>query len=144
MAAAPLDLDFAFHSDAMDAIHGCCCADLNGLRSRTPAAQLVSTVTGEPVAAGQLDAEYWWRNVRHPVQFAEGMAALAEAGHRIFVEIGASPVLQSYLHDALRAGETQGRVVATLSKRDSAADPFPAIAARCHVAGHDLTALAVV
>ena len=59
-------------------------------------------------------------------------------GHRILLEIGPSPVLQSYLHDALRAGETQGRVLATLGRKDADRNPFPAIAARCHVAGHDL------
>ncbi|HEX3882034.1 MAG TPA: SDR family NAD(P)-dependent oxidoreductase [Stellaceae bacterium] len=139
IACRALDLEFAFHSDAMDRIRDELRNDLRGLASATPESLLVSTVTGEPVEAGQLDAEYWWRNVRRPVQFVDAMAALVASGHRIFVEIGASPVLQSYLHDALRAGETQGRVLGTLGKKDGAADPFPAIAARCHVAGHDLS-----
>jgi acyl transferase domain-containing protein/acyl carrier protein len=138
IACRALDLDFAFHSEAMDPIREPLLADLTGLVSTAPEAMLVSTVTGEPVADGQLDADYWWQNVRRPVQFADAMAALVAAGHRIFVEIGASAVLQSYLHDALRAGEVQGRVLASLGKKERDADPFPAIAARCHVAGHDL------
>ena len=133
-----LDLDFSFHSEAMDPIRGGLIADFRGLSSRRPAGLLVSSVTGEPVGEGQLDAEYWWRNVRRPVQFVDATAALVTAGYRIFVEIGASPVLQSYLHDALRAGDAQGRVLGTLGRKDGDADPFPAIAARCHVAGHDL------
>ncbi|HVC52497.1 MAG TPA: SDR family NAD(P)-dependent oxidoreductase [Stellaceae bacterium] len=134
----PLDLEFAFHSDAMDPIRDGLRADLSGLRSQAPAGLLVSTVTGEPVEAGMLGADYWWQNVRNPVQFADGMAGLVAAGHRIFVEIGANPVLQSYLHDALRTGEAQGRVLGTLNRRDAAGDPFPAIAARCHVSGYDI------
>jgi acyl transferase domain-containing protein/NADPH:quinone reductase-like Zn-dependent oxidoreductase/acyl carrier protein len=142
IACRPLDLDFAFHSAAMDPIRGGLLDDLSGLRSQAPQSLLVSTVTGEAVGAGLLDAEYWWRNVRSPVRFVEAMAGLVAAGHRIFVEIGPSPILQSYLHDALRAGEAPGRVLATLSRRDGDGDPFPAVAAQCHVAGHDISGLA--
>src|SRR5205823_15072519 len=55
---------------------------------------------------------------------------------------GPNPVLQTYLHDALRAVEGQGRSLATLSRRQGSEDPFPAIAARCHVAGYDITGAA--
>lgn len=136
----PLDLDFAFHSAAMDPIRDGLLADLAGLSSTTPETQLVSTVTGTAVAAGELDAEYWWHNIRSPVRFTDAMAALVGGGFRILVEIGPNPVLQSYLHDALRAAEGQGRVLATLSRRQGGEDPFPAIAARCHVAGYDISA----
>src|SRR6266403_3889558 len=107
-------------------------------RSQYSHSMLVSTVTAEPVTAGQLDGEYWWRNIRKPVRFSEAMAAMVADGYRIFVEIGPNPVLQAYLHDALRAAEGQGRVLATLSRKQGSEDPFPAIAARCHVAGHDI------
>src|SRR5216684_182032 len=110
------------------------------LSSGTPHALLVSTVTGDQVAAGLLDADYWWRNIRSPVRFTDGMATLVDAGFRLFVEIGANPVLQSYLHDALRTAEGQGQVLATLSRKQGSEDPFPEIAARCHVAGHDISA----
>jgi phthiocerol/phenolphthiocerol synthesis type-I polyketide synthase C len=139
LAVRALDLDFAFHSASMDPIREDLLADLSGLSSGTPHAMLVSTVTGEEVAAGLLDADYWWRNIRNPVRFTDGMAALVGAGFRLFVEIGANPVLQAYLHDALRTAEGQGRVLATLSRKRGSEDPFPEIAARCHVAGHDIS-----
>jgi acyl transferase domain-containing protein/acyl carrier protein len=139
IACRALDLDFAFHSAAMEPIRDGLLADLAGLSSRPPERLLVSTVTAEPVAAGQLDADYWWHNIRRPVRFSEGMKALVEAGFRIFVEIGPNPVLQAYLHDALRGTEEPGRVLATLGRKQGSEDPFPAIAARCHVAGCDIT-----
>ena len=142
VACRPLDLDFAFHSAAMEPIRAGLLDDLAGLASQAPQSLLVSTVTGEPVGAGELDADYWWRNVRSPVRFVEAMAGLVAAGHRILVEIGPNPILQSYLHDALRAGQAEGRVLATLSRRDGDGDPFPAIAAQCHVAGYDISGLA--
>ncbi|HEX6442119.1 MAG TPA: SDR family NAD(P)-dependent oxidoreductase, partial [Stellaceae bacterium] len=134
-----LDLEFAFHAAAMDPIREDLLAELSGLSSQAPRSCLISTVTGEPVGAGLLDANYWWLNIRKPVRFAEATAALVEEGCRIFVEIGPNPVLQAYLHDALRAVEGQGRVLATLSRKQGDQDPFPAIAAQCHVAGHDIT-----
>jgi len=81
--------------------------------------------------AGELDAEYWWRNIRSPVRFSDGLASLTGAGFRIFVEIGPNPVLQAYLHDALRGAEGEGRVLSTLGRKLGSEDPFPMIAARC-------------
>lgn len=137
-----LDLEFAFHSAAMDPIRDELLADLAGLSSRAPEAPLFSTVIGDQVNAGQLDANYWWRNIRNPVRFSDGMAALVGAGFTTFVEIGPNPVLQAYLHDALRAADGQGRVLATLSRKQGSEDPFPSIAAYCHVAGYDITGAA--
>ena len=137
-----LELDFAFHSAAMDPICDDLLADLAGLASAAPQRMLVSTVTGEAVPAGLLDGEYWWRNIRRPVCFTDGMTALIGAGFRIFVEIGPNPVLQAYLHDALRAADGQGRVLATLSRKRQDEEPFAAIAANCHVAGYDITGAA--
>jgi phthiocerol/phenolphthiocerol synthesis type-I polyketide synthase C len=132
-----LDLDFAFHSKQMDAICEDLLASLVGLSSRRPNARLVSTVTGEAVESGQLDAAYWWRNIRSPVRFAEAITRLIDEDFRVFLEIGPAAILQSYLTDGLRAAKIEGRVLASLSRKPTDDDPFPAIAARCHVAGYD-------
>ncbi len=134
-----LDLDFAFHSAAMEPIEQGLAADLGEIFSAAPVGDLVSTVTGRHVTAGELDASHWWRNVREPVQFATALDRLIADGYRIFVEIGPNPVLLPYLREALRATERDGRVVATLDRRALRGDPFPAIAARLHVAGCDMS-----
>jgi acyl transferase domain-containing protein/acyl carrier protein len=134
-----LDLDFAFHSRAMDLFREDLLADLAGLTSRPRSALLVSTVTGRIADADDLDPEYWWRNVRHPVRFTEAVTQLIGEGYRIFLEIGPRAILQSYLTDGLRAAEVQGRVLASLSRDHGEDDPFPAIAAHCHAAGYDWT-----
>jgi phthiocerol/phenolphthiocerol synthesis type-I polyketide synthase C len=135
-----LDLDFAFHSRQMDPIREDLLASLAGLVSRPPKACLASTVTGEMVETQALDAEYWWHNVRTPVRFAEATARLIGEGYRIFLEIGPRAVLKSYLTDALRSAGVEGRVIGTLSRKESDEDPFPAIGAQCHVSGYDWTA----
>ncbi len=137
-----LDLDFAFHSRAMDPFREDLLADLGDLASRPPEVRLASTVTGHIVEAEALDAEYWWSNVRYPVRFTDAVAQLIGEGHRVFLEVGPRAILQSYLTDGLRSAEVQGRVISSLSREQDDVDPFPAIAAHCHAAGYDWTSSA--
>jgi acyl transferase domain-containing protein/acyl carrier protein len=136
----PLDLEYAFHSEEMESIRADLLTNLSGLSSSRPSTRMVSTVTGAAVAGEILGPEHWWRNIRYPVRFAEAADRLIAEGYRIFVEIGPSAILQSYLRDALRAADVQGRVLMSLSRADGGEDPFAAIAARCHAAGYDLSA----
>ncbi|MBV8738196.1 MAG: acyltransferase domain-containing protein [Alphaproteobacteria bacterium] len=137
ISCRPLDLDFAFHSRLMDPVRADLVASLTGLSPRQPVARLASTVTGGFVENELLGAEHWWRNIRDPVRFAEATAALIGEGFNIFVEIGPNPILRSYLIEALGSADVEGRVLPSLTRNHSDADPFPAIAAQCWVAGYD-------
>src|SRR5690606_35558259 len=67
-----LDLDYAFHSNRMDPIEAPLreqLADLFPLQTETT--RFVSAVTGDVLDGRALDADYWWRNVREPVRFAD-------------------------------------------------------------------------
>ncbi|WP_160937552.1 type I polyketide synthase [Teichococcus coralli] len=138
--AVRLDLDYAFHSAAMDPVRAALAADLAGLAPRAERHGFLSSVTGTRLPGTALDAEYWWRNLRAPVRFQAAAQAAAAAGARLFVEIGPNPVLQAYLRDSLRAAETEAAVLPSLSRRDPPGDPFPALADRAFAAGADLRA----
>ncbi|HWI87526.1 MAG TPA: type I polyketide synthase, partial [Sphingomonas sp.] len=133
-----LDLDYAFHSAAMDPIAPRLAADLSGLAPAGSAIPFFSTVTGGLLGGEALTAAYWWHNVREPVLFAEAARAMIADGVRIFVEIGPHGVVQAYLNDALRGTDKEGRVLASLSRRSSKTDPIAALAARIHAAGGDM------
>ncbi|MDG9702555.1 type I polyketide synthase [Streptomyces sp. DH37] len=92
-----LDLDYAFHSRAMDGIGEPLKAALARLRPGAHRTPLASTVTGGFVEGEELDADHWWRNVREPVLFADAVRALADDGCGLFVEIGPHAVLAPYL-----------------------------------------------
>ncbi|MFF7725572.1 SDR family NAD(P)-dependent oxidoreductase [Streptomyces sp. NPDC008001] len=77
-----LDLDYAFHSRAMDPAAGPLRSALTGLTPSATRVPFVSTVTGGPLPGEALTAEYWWRNVREPVRFAEAVAHLADGSAR--------------------------------------------------------------
>ncbi|WP_344955654.1 SDR family NAD(P)-dependent oxidoreductase [Actinomadura miaoliensis] len=118
-----LDLDYPFHSSAMEKVQEPLRQGLDGVtpgRARIP---LISTVTGEPLNGPELDAGYWWRNVRHPVRFAAAVQRVLDDGFDVLVEVGPHPVLRTYLRRLTgRAPQARAAVVGTL-RRD---EPGPA------------------
>ena len=124
-----LQVDVPYHCDRMEAIRDELHESLANLGSCTPTISYFSTVTGGALNDPQLDAEYWWRNVRQPVLFNCAMEALLAAGADTFVEIGAHPVLMNSMAEcagsatkitvlpSLRRGEPQLAVLlATLGR----------------------------
>nr|WP_276206339.1 SDR family NAD(P)-dependent oxidoreductase [Thermoactinospora rubra] len=86
-----LRVSHAFHSALMEPMLPRFREVLEDLRYGRPRIAMVSTLTGTPV--DELGPGYWARQVREPVRFADGMAALRRAGVTRFVEIGPDSVL---------------------------------------------------
>ncbi len=129
-----LDLDYAFHSRQMDVIEDRLAAGLDGLiPSSTGKTLFVSTVTGDLLDGTQLDAHYWWRNVREPVRFAEAVTKLADLGCRVFVEISPHPILQRYVGECLAVADIKGRLLSTLRKDADGLDRIHDAALRAHL-----------
>ncbi|GGQ46337.1 type I polyketide synthase [Streptomyces mutabilis] len=134
--ARELDLDYAFHSSAMDPIEKPLLTGLRGLTSAEPSLRFASTVTGDILTgAGQLDAEYWWRNVREPVRFAQAVETLATEGFDVFVEIGPHAVLGPYLRRLTHDGPSPCEVVKTGSRRADGPAALRSTAAHLLAAG---------
>jgi epothilone polyketide synthase D len=96
-----LRVEVAYHSQHMDEIRGPLLAALAGIRSRSARTALFSSVTGDRVDGAELDAEYWWRNVRQPVRFADAARRLLAAAPGAVLEVGPHPVLASAIDEAL-------------------------------------------
>ena len=126
-----LDIAYPFHSRMIERAREPLLKALAGLRSSATAIPFVSTVTGDVLAGERLDAGYWWRNVRAPVQFRDAVAAAVRTGARLFVEIGPRPVLQSYLGDSLAEAGEACAAIATLGRDDAdGLDPVRVIHAK--------------
>lgn len=128
-----LDLDYAFHSRHMDAIEnriGGSLADLSPSSSTNPI--FVSTVAGDVLDGTALGADYWWRNVRQPVRFAEAVGKLIDLGCRILVEIGPHAILQRYMGECLAAAGG-GRALATLRRNDDGVARIEDVILRVHL-----------
>ncbi|WAM54403.1 type I polyketide synthase [Vreelandella venusta] len=120
--AKRLPLDYAFHSPAMDSIKAGVVEALADIRPRATQIPYVSTVTGTISEGTQLDAHYWWLNIREPVLFDNAATVLIEQGYNVFVEVGAHPILRRYLNDSLRQQERSGLVLGTIERHKSGAD----------------------
>lgn len=129
-----LDLDYAFHHQQMDAIAAPLANDLaNLMPSRASQVTFVSTVTGDVLDGTRLDANYWWRNVREPVQFVQAMDKLIELGCGIFVEISPHAILQRYISECMAQADSRGRVIATLRRNDAGVQRITEAAIRIHL-----------
>ncbi|MEU4954813.1 acyltransferase domain-containing protein [Streptomyces lavendulae] len=113
-----LDLDYAFHTPAMDPVKESLAQALAGLRPGKCQIPMVSTVTGAAVDGPELGSAYWWRNVRDPVLFARAVGALtgSEVDCDVLVEIGPHPVLGTYLRRAGAGLSQPVAVIPTLSR----------------------------
>jgi acyl transferase domain-containing protein/NADPH:quinone reductase-like Zn-dependent oxidoreductase len=143
-AVVRLPLAYAFHSRTMAPLEKPLRSWLAGLVAGAPSIPMRSTTTGERVGAGDLDADYWWRNVRDPVLFAPAVGSLVDEGYRIFLEVGPKPTLRAHLDAILKQRDVAGAALMSLNAAPADGDPFPAIAARCHVAGADIAAAEVL
>ncbi|MFJ5227416.1 SDR family NAD(P)-dependent oxidoreductase [Streptomyces sp. NPDC088400] len=112
--ARRIEVDYASHHAQVEEIADDLRAGLEGLSSRGSDVAMWSTVTGELVADGELDAGYWYRNLRQPVLFETAVRAAYARGHGPFVELGPHPVLGLALSTVLADGE--GRVLHTLRR----------------------------
>jgi phthiocerol/phenolphthiocerol synthesis type-I polyketide synthase C len=118
LAGQMLDIDYPFHSRIMDGVRTQLHADLADLTASPGRALFISTVDAAPLDAAALDADYWWRNVRMPVLFADAIRRAAAQGAGVFIEIGPRAVLRSYLDQTLRAANATYAIVPTFSRQD--------------------------
>lgn len=111
-----LKVPYAFHSRHMDPARDELVASLTGICTQPAAIPLFSTVSGSEMRAGDYDAEYWWHNVRHTVQFAPAINALVDGGHDLFLEISPHPVLSRSIHETCADRQHQVTVLHTLHR----------------------------
>ena len=130
-----LALDYAFHSAAMDGIEQGIKRSLAGLEAGAQRIAFHSTVTGSPLPGEALDAGYWWRNIREPVQFGAAMEGLIGGGATLFLEIGPQPVLRAYIGECLRAAGVEGRAIPTMMRSGDGAEAIREKAFQVLVAG---------
>lgn len=119
-----LDLAYPFHSELMDPVEAPLLADLSGMVANPGEKTFISTVTGEAAEGGLLGARYWWRNVREPVLFMEGLQQALQRGARIFVEIGPSATLLAHVSDVAESADHAIALFSVLDRKEPAGEPI--------------------
>ncbi|MFJ8728905.1 type I polyketide synthase [Streptomyces bauhiniae] len=100
--ARALEVGHAFHSRLMDPMLERFREVVAGAEFSAPRITVVSTLTGQPLTAGELASpDHWVAQARRPVRFLDAVRAVEELGVRTFVELGPSAVLSPLVPDCL-------------------------------------------
>ncbi|MFI6824211.1 SDR family NAD(P)-dependent oxidoreductase [Micromonospora sp. NPDC050187] len=116
--ARRVQVDVASHSPQVDGLRDELVARLVGVSPRVAVVPLYSTVRAEVLAGTELDAGYWWENLREPVRFAPMVDRLLDDGSTCFLEISPHPVLAAGIEQSCRARGGDGVVLAS-TRRDN-------------------------
>jgi acyl transferase domain-containing protein len=127
--------DFIAHSAMAQELEDGLLADLADIRPSAGRARLFSTAQCRWMDGAELDAAYWYANVRKTVRFDEAVRGLAASGHRVFIEVSPHPVLTTGTAECLEAAGISGTVTGTLEREDAGARRILVSLARAHVAG---------
>ena len=95
-----LRVSHAFHSPRMDPIAAGLTQAAAGVTWRSPRIPVISNLTGEPLKEPSPD--YWARQARETVRFADSIRWLAGKGVTDFVELGPDGVLSAMARDCLQ------------------------------------------
>ncbi|RLV10395.1 polyketide synthase [Streptomyces griseocarneus] len=110
--ARKVPVDYASHSAQVELLREELLKLLAPVTPKAADIPFLSTVTGEWVKGPELDAEYWFTNLRQTVELEGAVRRLLDEGFGVFVESSAHPVLtmgvQETAEDAARAAAAIG------------------------------------
>ncbi|MGY4951330.1 SDR family NAD(P)-dependent oxidoreductase [Streptomyces nigrescens] len=113
--ARQVPVDYASHGAQVEELReelATVLAEVTPAEGRIP---FYSAVSASTISGEDLDAAYWFENLRNTVRFEEAIQALLADGHGVFVECSAHPVLTPGIEDT--AQEAGSPVVVTGSLR---------------------------
>ena len=132
-----LDTSHAFHSELLEPALDEFESYAARLEFAVPTLPLVCNRTGAVLtAATPLDAQYWRRHARQPVQFAESVRTVAQLGCSVLMEIGPQPILTAAALQVWPESSAAPRAIASLRKGADARRQIAEALAAAYVAGH--------
>jgi candicidin polyketide synthase FscB len=129
--------DFVAHSPRVEPIQAVLADQLSMIRPAASRVGFFSTALCRWTDGPELDAGYWYANVRETVRFQEAVGQLAEQGYRAFIEVSAQPVLTTAIAETIgEGGDAPDPVVAgTLRREDGGAARLLASLGEAYVRG---------
>ncbi|KAA5835099.1 SDR family NAD(P)-dependent oxidoreductase [Saccharopolyspora hirsuta] len=131
--ARRVPVDYASHSSHVERIEDELRAVVADVVPNSPDIPFFSTVDCEWLDS--LSGDYWYRNLRQQVRFAEATAVLVESGYRVFVEVSAHPVLAVAVQETLEQHDADAVVTGTLRRDEGGLVRFAASLAELFVRG---------
>jgi acyl transferase domain-containing protein/NAD(P)-dependent dehydrogenase (short-subunit alcohol dehydrogenase family)/acyl carrier protein len=134
-----VNVDFASHCPQMDALREDLLAELSRLTPRAGRIPLHSTLLNEVIDGSGMDADYWVRNIRRPVDFVGAVRGQLDLGETVFVEVSPHPLLVAGIRETSRtATGADTTAVGSLRRHSDERGALLTSAAALHTAGADL------
>jgi acyl transferase domain-containing protein len=132
-----LETSHAFHSELLEPVLGEFESYAAQLEFAVPTRPLVCNRTGAVLTAETpLNAQYWRRHSRQPVQFADSVRTLAALGCSVLMEIGPQPVLTAAALQVWPESSAAPRAIVSLRKGADAQRQITEALATTYIAGH--------
>ncbi|MFD0205380.1 thioester reductase domain-containing protein [Saccharothrix carnea] len=128
-------VDYASHSAHVELLRDELAELLAPVRPGEAEIPFLSTVTGAWVDGPELDAGYWYRNLRQTVELAPAVRALADRGFGLFVEVSPHPVLTGAIQDTVDDAGRDAAAIGSLRRDEGGLDRFWTSLAEAHVRG---------
>ncbi|MEV7046736.1 acyltransferase domain-containing protein, partial [Amycolatopsis sp. NPDC051061] len=129
-----IPVDYASHTGHVDKIATQLNRTLADITPRTGDIPWLSTVTGQWIT--NTNADYWFRNLRHTVHFADAVTTLLNQGHRTFIEVSTHPVLNPAIQETIETNtELHTVTVSTLRRNEGSLQQILTGLAELHVRG---------
>ncbi|MGH3596481.1 MAG: acyltransferase domain-containing protein, partial [Mycobacterium sp.] len=138
LRARRIDVDYASHSVDVECIREKLADVLSGIEPRSSRTAFFSTVTGGLLDTADLDADYWYRNIRQTVEFDQAVRGACQQGYRTFIESSPHPALIAGIEDSFNdcaEGGVEAIVIPTLGREDGGLGRFLTSAAQAFASG---------
>jgi len=135
--AQRIAVDYAAHSAQIEPLRDRLLEAFAPISPRSGEIPLHSTLSGEPIDGTELDADYWYRNLRETVCLEPVLRSLLSGGARTLIEVSPHPVLGFAVQETIDAalkGESAA-VLGTLRRGDGGPQRFSLSLAGAHAAG---------
>jgi amino acid adenylation domain-containing protein len=127
-------VDYASHSSHVEQLDEALRQAIPDIEPTSSDIAFISTVTADQVAGTELDAGYWYRNLRQLVNFEQAVRTAHDRGYRFFIEVSPHSVLTVGVEESL-PDATANVVVGSLRRDEGSLRRLLASVAEVHVAG---------
>ncbi|MCX6406700.1 MAG: type I polyketide synthase [Propionibacteriales bacterium] len=142
--ATHVAVDYASHSAHVEELRGELLGQLADISPRDARVPLFSTTLRRPVEGTELDAGYWYENLRRRVHLRAAIEALASEGHSAFLEVSPHPVLTAAVDETVSETGADAAVLDTLERDVDEVDRLQRAAGAAYAAGLDVDWRALV
>ncbi|MFC0098825.1 type I polyketide synthase [Micromonospora marina] len=128
-------VDYASHSAQVERIRDELAEVLAGIAPGPAAVPLFSTTDLRWLDGEEMGPDYWYRNLRRPVELERAVRALAAEGHDTYVECSPHPVLTVGVEETLADHDGDAVVVGSVQRDQGGRERFLLSLSQLHVSG---------